>query len=215
MNLITPLVVAVAALGGGDGHGATDGTTPQVPLDMKRVREIRLIEKNKELVRKGLRRAPGTVYRANSKRVCHVYLTHRKCWLKPQRKHRHVRAFHAGRVALHHVGTGRIVPVPGFPGESASSTVIPQVEAIVAKTGARVNDCFGQGHASPGHTVEGTACDFGGSDAAMDRVAQITVPAGLTTLYDGRYGTEAAAGHGPSYVAGANAHIHVEFHLSW
>ena len=239
MNLITPLVVAAATAIGAGGQPGTDAkqhVTPQIKIDPARVAEIRLIERNRELVRKGLRRAPGAVYRADRDTVCRVYITHRKCWRKLSRAEKHrlavERARHARYLArkravaqrdamirsgklVHVADGGPIVPIPGAPGESAARSVLGNIAIIVAKTGAHVTDCYGQGHASPGHTVYGNACDFGGSDAAMDRVAQLTVPQGFTVLYDGRFGTHAAAGHGPSYVAGGNAHIHVEFSRRW
>lgn len=88
MVLFAPILAAVALLGGGS-HATPQRATPVVSIDPARVAEIRLVERNTELVHKGLRRAPGAVYRANSKRVCRVYLTHRDCWLKyAHREHR-------------------------------------------------------------------------------------------------------------------------------
>jgi hypothetical protein len=103
-----------------------------------------------------------------------------------------------------------IVPVPGFPGERADSSVIKMIEAIAKAFGLTLTDAFGPGHKSPGHTKYGTAADFAGPDAAMDAAAKALVHAGYTVGYDGRFGTQKWPGHGPSYVAGSNAHLHVE-----
>lgn len=110
----------------------------------------------------------------------------------------------------HYMARGGIVPVPGFPGESAASSVIPKIEAIAKRFHLTLTDAYGQGHKSPGHTKFGTAADFAGSDAAMDAAVKYLVAQGYLVGYDGRFGSAAWPGHGPSTVAGGNAHLHVE-----
>lgn len=89
MHIIAPILAAgVAALIGGGMDASqerpttNERTTPVVQVDAKRVAEIRLINRNRELVESGDRRKPGTVYRANRRTVCTVYLSHRKCITK-------------------------------------------------------------------------------------------------------------------------------------
>jgi hypothetical protein len=110
----------------------------------------------------------------------------------------------------HYQGGGAIVPVPGFPGERAASSVISRILGIARAYDLTLTDAFGAGHKSPGHTRYGTAADFAGPDANMDRAVAALVRQGYTVLYDGRFGSRAYPGHGPSRVAGANAHLHVE-----
>jgi hypothetical protein len=106
---------------------------------------------------------------------------------------------------------GGIVPVPGFPGESAASSVIPMIERIAKMFGLTLTDAFGSGHKSPGHTKFGTAADFSGSDAAMDAAVKWLVGQGYLVGYDGRYGSKDWPGHGPhAGQGGSNAHLHVE-----
>jgi phage-related protein len=109
--------------------------------------------------------------------------------------------------------TGRdaIVSVPGFPGEMAARKILDEIAYYTKRFGLILTDAFGPGHKSPGHTVYGTAADLAGSDRDMDRAVQALVRAGYKVLYDGRFGSIAWPGHGPSTVAGDNAHIHVEF----
>jgi hypothetical protein len=110
----------------------------------------------------------------------------------------------------HYAGGGQIVPVPGFPGERAASRVIPMIEKIAHTYGLTLTDAYGPGHQSPGHTRYGTAADFAGPDARMDAAVRALVRAGYLVGYDGRFGSQAWPGHGPSTVAGSNAHLHVE-----
>jgi hypothetical protein len=105
---------------------------------------------------------------------------------------------------------GGIVPVPGFPGERANQSVVPEIEAIAHRFHLVLTDAYGPGHQSPGHTVTGTAADFAGSDRAMDAAVRYLVSRGYLVGYDGRFGSQQWPGHGPSYVAGSNAHLHVE-----
>lgn len=118
--------------------------------------------------------------------------------------------FFSGPQRPHGFQGGGIVPVPGFPGERAAASVIPMIERIAHAFHVMLTDAFGPGHKSPGHTIYGTAADFSGPDANMDRAVQSLVRAGYKVLYDGRFGSTAWPGHGPSYVAGGNAHFHVE-----
>lgn len=106
---------------------------------------------------------------------------------------------------------GGIVPVPGFPGEMAATSILDEIAYYTSTYGLRLTDAYGQGHQSPGHTRYGTAADLAGPDKSMDRAVQALVAAGYKTLYDGRFGSIKWPGHGPSNVAGGNAHIHVEF----
>lgn len=116
-----------------------------------------------------------------------------------------------GRVQTpHYMAKGGIVPVPGFPGEMAASSVVPEIQAIAKRFHLTLTDAYGQGHKSPGHTRFGTAADFAGPDAAMDAAVKYLVAKGYVVGYDGRFGSAAWPGHGPSYVAGGNAHLHVE-----
>jgi hypothetical protein len=110
----------------------------------------------------------------------------------------------------HYMARGGIVPVPGFPGESAASSVIGKILAIARRFGLTLTDAFGPGHQSPGHTRFGTAADFAGSDRSMDRAVRYLTRQGYLVGYDGRFGSQKWPGHGPSYVAGSNAHLHVE-----
>jgi hypothetical protein len=107
---------------------------------------------------------------------------------------------------------GAIVAVPGFPGERANRSILDEIASIHGKYGLTLTDAYGPGHGhkSPGHNVTGTAADFAGPDKAMDAAVRDLVRAGYLVGYDGRFGSQAWPGHGPSYVAGANAHLHVE-----
>jgi hypothetical protein len=111
----------------------------------------------------------------------------------------------------HYLARGGIVPVPGFPGERASSSILGDIASVVRQFGLRLTDAFGAGHKSPGHTVTGTAADFAGPDRAMDAAVRALVRMGFLVGYDGRFGSQRWPGHGPSTVAGGNAHLHVEF----
>lgn len=106
---------------------------------------------------------------------------------------------------------GQIVPVPGFPGERAARSILSRIAQVAKRFGLTLTDAFGPGHKSPGHTVTGTAADFAGGDRAMDAAVRALVGQGYLVGYDGRFGSQAWPGHGPSYVAGSNAHLHVEF----
>jgi hypothetical protein len=110
----------------------------------------------------------------------------------------------------HYQGGGAIVPVPGFPGERAASSVISRILGIARAYDLTLTDAYGARPQVPGHTRYGTAADFAGPDANMDRAVAALVRQGYTVLYDGRFGSRAYPGHGPSRVAGANAHLHVE-----
>lgn len=111
----------------------------------------------------------------------------------------------------HYLASGGIVPVPGFPGESAASSVIPDITSIARRFGLTLTDAYGQGHASPGHTKYGTAADFAGPDSAMDSAVRYLVGRGYVVGYDGRYGSKDWPGHGPAAgQGGSNAHLHVE-----
>ena len=109
--------------------------------------------------------------------------------------------------------TGRdaIVPVPGFPNEMAARKILDEIAYYTKRFGLILTDAFGPNHKSPGHTTYGTAADLAGSDRDMDRAVMALVRAGYKVLYDGRFGSISYPGHGPSTVAGDNAHIHVEF----
>lgn len=104
---------------------------------------------------------------------------------------------------------GGIVPVPGFPGESAASSVIGMIEMIARKFHVALTDAFGSGHKSPGHTVTGTAADFSGPDANMDAAVRFLTSKGYLVGYDGRFGSQDWPGHGPSSRT-SNYHFHVE-----
>jgi hypothetical protein len=106
---------------------------------------------------------------------------------------------------------GQIVSVPGFPGERAARSILDEIRWVTRQFGLTLTDAFGPGHKSPGHTQFGTAADFAGGDRAMDRAVAALVRMGYLVGYDGRFGSQAWPGHGPSYVAGGNAHLHVEF----
>lgn len=110
----------------------------------------------------------------------------------------------------HYMAKGGIVPVPGFPGERAAASVVPTIQSIAQRFGLRLTDAFGQGHKSPGHTRFGTAADFAGPDRSMDAAVKYLVGRGYVVGYDGRFGSQAWPGHGPTSVAGGNAHLHVE-----
>lgn len=119
--------------------------------------------------------------------------------------------FFASNKKPHYAAGGGIVPVPGFPGERAASSVIPMIEKIAHTYGLVLTDAFGSGHQSPGHTQTGTAADFAGPDAAMDAAVKALVAAGYLVGYDGRYGSADWPGHGPAAgQGGSNAHLHVE-----
>jgi hypothetical protein len=107
---------------------------------------------------------------------------------------------------------GGIVPVPGFPGEMANVSILDEIAAVTRRfPGLVLTDAFGPGHQSPGHTVTGTAADFAGPDNVMDAAVRALVGAGYLVGYDGRFGSQRWPGHGPTSVAGNNAHLHVEF----
>lgn len=114
----------------------------------------------------------------------------------------------------HYLASGGIVSVPGFPGERANRSILPMIAAVSRRFGLTLTDAYGQGHKSPGHTKTGTAADFAGPDKAMDAAVRWLVGRGYVVGYDGRFGSQAWPGHGPSYVAGGNAHLHVEFSSS-
>jgi len=107
-----------------------------------------------------------------------------------------------------------IVPVPGFPGEYAARSVLDKIKNIAAAYHVRLTDAYGPGHESPGHTIYGTAADFSGPNKNMDRAVRALVREGYRVLYDGRFGSIAWPGHGPSTVAGGRAHFHVELDSS-
>ena len=113
----------------------------------------------------------------------------------------------------HYMATGGIVPVPGFPGERANTSILDEIAALVRRFPTLIlTDAFGPGHKSPGHTVTGTAADFAGPDAVMDAAVKLLVAKGYKVGYDGRYGSEGWPGHGPAAgQGGSNAHLHVEF----
>lgn len=119
--------------------------------------------------------------------------------------------FFSGPQRAHNYAGGGIVPVPGFPGERAASSILDEIAMVHDRWGLTLTDAYGSGHKSPGHTQFGTAADFSGPDRAMDAAVQALVGAGYLVGYDGRFGSQAWPGHGPSYVAGSNAHLHVEF----
>ena len=119
--------------------------------------------------------------------------------------------FFAGNKRPHYMAGGGIVPVPGFPGERAAASILDEIAMVHNRFGLTLTDAYGQGHKSPGHTVTGTAADFAGPDRAMDAAVKALVGMGYLVGYDGRFGSQKWPGHGPSYVAGSNAHLHVEF----
>ncbi len=104
---------------------------------------------------------------------------------------------------------GGIVPVPGFPGESAAASVIEMITMIAKRFALTLTDAFGGGHKSPGHTVTGTAADFSGPDANMDAAVRFLVSKGFLVGYDGRFGSQDWPDHGPS-TRTSNYHLHVE-----
>jgi hypothetical protein len=109
-------------------------------------------------------------------------------------------------------GGRQIVSVPGFPGERAARHILDEIAWVTQRfRGLRLTDAFGPNHRSRGHTVTGTAADFAGPDRLMDRAVAALVRRGYRVLYDGRFGSTRYPGHGPSTVAGGNAHLHVEF----
>jgi tape measure domain-containing protein len=111
----------------------------------------------------------------------------------------------------HYMAGGGIVPVPGFPGEQAAASILDEIKWVTSRwPGLVLTDAYGQGHSSPGHTVYGTAADFSGPDSQMDAAVRALVQAGYLVGYDGRFGSEAWSGHGPSWVT-SNFHFHVEF----
>ena len=119
--------------------------------------------------------------------------------------------FFASHRKPHYAAAGGIVPVPGFPGERAASSILDEIASVTSRFGLRLTDAYGPGHQSPGHTVTGTAADFAGPDRNMDAAVKALVAAGYLVGYDGRFGSQKWPGHGPSTVAGGNAHLHVEF----
>lgn len=131
---------------------------------------------------------------------------------------RGMRDFFSKNKTPHHMASGGgyfsgsdIVPVPGAPGERANRSVLKEIERILAKYPAlRLTDAFGPNHSSTTHTVTGTAADFAGPDDVMTRAAYALAAMGYKVLYDGKGGTVAWPGHGPSSIAGTNAHLHVE-----
>lgn len=125
---------------------------------------------------------------------------------------RRTRGLHAGHKEVGYARGGRIpiVPVPGFPGEQANRAILDEIAFITKRFGLRLTDAYGPGHQSPGHTIYGTAADFAGPDRAMNAAVRFLARR-YKVLYDGRFGSTAWPGHGPSTVAGSNAHIHVEF----
>lgn len=112
----------------------------------------------------------------------------------------------------HMLQRGGIVPVPGFPGERAASSILDEIRWVAKTFGLTLTDAFGPGHESPGHTIYGTAADFAGPDRAMDAAVRALVGKGYLVGYDGRYGSADWPGHGPAAgQGGSNAHLHVEF----
>ena len=109
----------------------------------------------------------------------------------------------------HMMARGGIVPVPGFPGESANASVVGRIVAIAKRFGLTLTDAFGSGHESPGHTKTGTAADFSGPDRNMDRAVKYLTGQGYLVGYDGRFGSQNWPGHGPSTKT-SNFHLHVE-----
>jgi hypothetical protein len=122
------------------------------------------------------------------------------------------KGWHAGTGTTGMARGGRIpiVPVPGFPGELANRAILDEIKYVTQKFGLRLTDAYGPGHQSPGHTIYGTAADFAGPDRAMNAAVKFLANK-YKVLYDGRFGSMAWPGHGPSTVAGGNAHLHVEF----
>lgn len=105
---------------------------------------------------------------------------------------------------------GSIVPVPGFPGEYAASSILDEIATTRRRSGLTLTDAYGQGHKSPGHTVTGTAADWSGADGAMDAEVRRLVAEGYLVGYDGRFGSQDWPGHGPS-TRTPNYHLHVEY----
>lgn len=122
------------------------------------------------------------------------------------------RGMHAGTKEVGYASGGRIpiVPVPGFPGERANRAILDEIAYVTKRFGLRLTDAYGPGHQSPGHTIYGTAADFAGPDRSMNAAVKF-LASRYKVLYDGRFGSTAWPGHGPSTVAGSNAHLHVEF----
>ncbi|MBN8867517.1 MAG: hypothetical protein J0H98_08180 [Solirubrobacterales bacterium] len=120
----------------------------------------------------------------------------------------------AGVTTPHYMAQGGIVPVPGYPGERINSRVLGPALAFLKKWNLFLTDAYGPGHASPEHTVAGTAIDVvpgaGGSWSKVAQAAYEAVRIGWTPVgYDGTHGTEAWSGHGPPSMAGGNAHAHI------
>ena len=192
--------------------------------ELERIARARQVAAAKRAVKRGDRRKPGTVYRASAHTLCRVYLLSRTCWKSPSAAHKRWHQARLRRLAIKRAraraaAIGRqlgpcgrrrgIVAIPGFPGERADRCVLPQIAALVAMYGVRVSDCYGQGHRSPGHTQEGTACDMTGPIPSTDAAVAALTRAGRTVIYDGRFGSKALANHGPGH------HLHVEFNRSW
>jgi hypothetical protein len=119
--------------------------------------------------------------------------------------------FFAGPQRPHGFAAGGIVPVPGFPGESANVSILDEIASVKRRWPSLIlTDAFGPGHKSPGHTVTGTAADFSGPDGAMNAAVRALVAAGYLVGYDGSFGSQNWPGHGPSSKT-SNYHFHVEF----
>lgn len=111
----------------------------------------------------------------------------------------------------HMYARGGIVPVPGFPGEMANSSILDEIAMVHRRFPSLVlTDAYGQGHQSPGHTRTGTAADFSGPDRAMNAAVAMLTRMGYLVGYDGRFGSQDWPGHGPS-TRTSNFHFHVEF----
>jgi len=85
------------------------------------------------------------------------------------------------------------------------------VRDLIRRFNVLVTDGFdptGRKHKSDGHMRTGTAVDFVPKDGNwdnVDKLARWAVSKGYTTLYDGRFGTTAASGHGRGH------HLHIDF----
>ena len=123
-------------------------------------------------------------------------------------------AYHAGGPGQAGYATGRIVPIPGFPGEEINASIVKLVVGLMKKYHGFITDAFDRdhsaGHKSPGHNVTGTAVDIvpgpGGSWESIEALGRWAVSKGMVVGYGaGVPGSQPWPGHG------RGLHIHIEF----
>jgi hypothetical protein len=112
--------------------------------------------------------------------------------------------------------THRIVAIPGQPGESIDSAILPDVEWLVREYHLKVTAGYAtSGHEANGDHPKGAGVDFvpdfahGGSWALAAAAAAFARSRPDTFRWIGWNGT---AGHGDPAHAGANAHLHLSWH---